>query len=153
MLLVIINYYNIYKLLNYKIMKKIGIWIDKKEAKIISIESGNEQIDTIESNVEDYRPSGGSGTRLKGGPQDVVQDSKFLEREKHQLADYFKKITLFIKDADAIVIFGPAQTGDKLYKELVEQKLYNFKNITVKKEDSLTNNQIVAWVRDYYASS
>jgi hypothetical protein len=133
-------------------MKKAGVWIDKKEAKIISIESENEQIKTIVSNVEDYRPSGGSGTRLKGGPQDVVQDSKFLEREKHQLADYFKKITHLIKDADDVVIFGPAQTGDKLYKELSEQKLYNFESLSVMKADSLTENQIIAWVRDYYAS-
>jgi len=133
-------------------MKKIGIWIDKREAKIISIESGNERIDTIASNVEDFRPSGGSGTRLKGGPQDVVQDSKFLEREKHQLADYFKKIIHLIKDADAVVIFGPAQTGDKLHKELVAQKLYTFESLAVVKADSLTENQIIAWVRDYYAS-
>ena len=133
-------------------MKKVGVWIDKKEAKIISIESGNEQVETIVSNVEDYRPSGGSGTRLKGGPQDVVQDSKFLEREKHQLADYFKKIIHLIKDADDVIIFGPAQTGDKLYKELSEQKLYNFENLSVMKADSLTNNQVVAWVKDYYYS-
>ena len=138
--------------LKYNIMKKIGIWIDKREAKIISIESGNERIDTIESEVEEFRPLGGSGTRVKGGPQDVIQDSKFLERETRQFADYFKKIIFFIKDADAVVIFGPAQTGDKLHKELVAQKLYTFESLAVEKADSLTENQVIAWVRDYYAS-
>ena len=61
-------------------MKQLGVWIDKNEAKIISLKNGTQQIVTIPSNIEDYHVTGGSGTRLKGGPQDVVQDRKYLER-------------------------------------------------------------------------
>ena len=62
-------------------MRNIGIWLDKEKAYIVSIENGNEDTNTVISEVENYRIHGGSGTRFKGGPQDVVQDSKFLERE------------------------------------------------------------------------
>ena len=135
-------------------MKQVGIWIDKREAKIFSIENGNENLDTIASNIEDFRISGGSGTRLKGGPQDVVQDSKYLERELHQLSEFFKDVVKSIEGADAIVIFGPAQTGEKLNHELSEKhsQLYS-KMKSVEKADSMTDNQLKAWVRDYYHSN
>ena len=134
-------------------MKNVGIWIDKREAKIVSIEAGNESLNTIMSDIEDFHPSGGSGTSLKGGSQDVVQDSKYLEREKQQLAEFFKDIVLFIKGADAIVIFGPSQTGKKLYNELLEKHSpFHHKIISIEKADNMTDNQIIAWVRNYYIS-
>ncbi|WP_272023016.1 hypothetical protein [Olleya namhaensis] len=132
-------------------MKQTGIWIDKEKAHLVSIKDGAESFDTILSNLEDYNIHGGSGTRLKGGPQDVVQDSKYLEREKHQLKHYFKDIATQIKDADALVIFGPAGTNEKFNKELQD----NFNTIgakvkAVKKADSMTKNQVKAWVKDFF---
>ena len=135
-------------------MKNVGIWIDKKEAKIVSIGGKNEHIETIVSNIENFNPSGGSGTRLKGGPQDVVQDSKYLEREKHQLAKFFKDIAMQITGADAIVIFGPAQAGEKLHNELLEKySQFHHKTISFEKADNMTDNQIMAWVRNHYNSN
>ncbi|OED39975.1 hypothetical protein AB832_03750, partial [Flavobacteriaceae bacterium (ex Bugula neritina AB1)] len=100
-------------------MKTIGIWMDKEKAHIITTNEKGEDMITIFSEIENYRIHGGSGTRLKGGPQDVVQDSKFLEREKHQFKAYFDKIIPAINDADKIVIFGPAEAGEKFQKKLL----------------------------------
>ncbi|WP_103864149.1 hypothetical protein [Aquimarina sp. I32.4] len=135
-------------------MKNIGIWIDKEQADIITVNQENDDMITVVSEVENFRAHGGSGTRLKGGPQDVVQDSKFLEREKHQFKVYFKKIIPFIKDADNIVIYGPAEAGEKLYKELND----NYKEISIKvrdvlKADSMTENQTKALIRSYFKES
>ena len=132
-------------------MKNLGIWLDKEKAHIVNIENGKEEFITIKSNVENFRISGGSGTRFKGGPQDVVQDSKYLEREKHQLKAYFKQIASRIKHADAIVIFGPAEANEKFRKELQ----LHYKNISTKvkglvKVDSMTKNQVKALVRDFF---
>lgn len=132
-------------------MKNIGVWLDKDKAYIVTIEGGTETLVKIDSNVEHFHIHGGSGTRLKGGPQDVVQDSKYLEREKHQLRQYFRNIASEINDADALVIFGPAETNEKFSKELYE----NHKNLSakikgVKKADSMTDNQIKAWVRNFF---
>jgi stalled ribosome rescue protein Dom34 len=132
-------------------MKQIGVWIDKREAKVFSIIGGNEHLKTIKSEIEEFNPLGGSGTKSKGGPQDVVQDSKYLEREKHQLAAFFKDIVPSLENADSIVIFGPAQTGEKLNKELQEKYPHLKINIkSIEKADSMTDNQLKAWVRDYY---
>jgi stalled ribosome rescue protein Dom34 len=134
-------------------MKNVGIWVDKREAKIVSIEGDREHLVTVVSGIEEFHAKGGSRSRVKWGPQDVVQDSKYLEREKHQLASFFKEIIDQIAGADAIVIFGPAQTGGSLNKEITENhpRLKN-KIAAVKKADTMTDNQLVAWVRDYYLS-
>ena len=132
-------------------MKNLGIWLDKKKARIISLENENERMDTVVSEVEDFHIQGGSGTKFKGGPQDVVQDSKYLEREKHQLKAYFKEIASKMKDAKAIVIFGPAQTKEKFRKELQENyKDLNAKVKAVKSADSMTDNQVKALVREFF---
>ena len=132
-------------------MKNLGIWLDKEKAHLVAIENNKEEFSTIYSKVEDYHVTGGSGTQFKGGPQDVVQDSKYLEREKHQLKEYFKEIASTIEDADAIAIYGPAEAQQKFKKELEE----NYKSIDnkvklVKVVDSMTDNQVKALVRDFF---
>jgi stalled ribosome rescue protein Dom34 len=132
-------------------MKNTGVWVDKEKAHIITLENGKETLKTIVSEVEDFHIHGGAGTRLKGGPQDVVQDSKYLEREKHQLKRYFKNITKEFNDADAIVIFGPAEAYLKFQKELQEN--YEHLNTKIKdaiNADSMTDNQTIALVRDFF---
>ena len=131
-------------------MKKVGIWIDKKMAKIVSIEGQQENIETLTSGIESFRAKGGSGTKLKGGPQDVVQDSKYLEREKHQIAAFVKDIVPKIKNANTIVILGPAQMGMKLKDELSKKHgPLHEKVVAVEKADNMTDNQLIAWVRNY----
>lgn len=132
-------------------MKQTGIWLDKNKALIVTIENGVETLNTITSNLEHYHAQGGSGTRLKGGPQDVVQDSKYLEREKHQLKQYFRDIISEIKETDALVIFGPAGTNEKFSKELQENhNSISTKIKDIRKADSMTDNQVKAWVRDFF---
>lgn len=136
-------------------MKKTGIWLDKKVAYVISENAeGHQNVEIIFSKVEDYRVHGGSGTRFKGGPQDVVQDSKYLERTKHQLRNYFKKIIEHLTDSRQIVVFGPAETGQKFKTELDT----NYPALAtllseVVTADSMTKNQMKAWVRKYYATA
>jgi len=132
-------------------MKYTGIWMDKSKAIVVSIEKGKEKMDTILSEIEDFRIKGGSGSRMKGGPQDVVQDSRYLEREKGQFKIFFKKLVPFIEDCDAVVILGPAQAGNKFSKALSEdhRDLYS-KVQSVEKTDNMTDNELKAWVREYF---
>ena len=132
-------------------MKNIGVWMDKEKAHVITISNNAEEMTTVYSEIKSYHIGGGSGSRMKGGPQDVVQDSKYLEREKHSFKTYFKKIVPFLKDADAIVIFGPAEAGEKFNKKLRKKyKVIGNKVRAVIKADSMTPNQTKALVRDYY---
>ena len=132
-------------------MKNIGIWMDREKAYIISIDNDKEDVTTVFSKIEDFRIGGGSGSRFKGGPQDVVQDSKYLEREKNHFKSYFKEIAQHLKNVNTIVIFGPAEAGEKFNKKLQKKhKVIGKKVEAVIKADSMTLNQIKALVRDYF---
>ncbi|MBC3846651.1 hypothetical protein H8K90_09690 [Winogradskyella echinorum] len=134
-------------------MKQTGIWLDKDKALIVTLENEQEKFETVTSNLDHFRIHGGSGTRLKGGPQDVVQDSKYLEREKHQMKSYFHNIIPKIENSDALVIFGPAETNERFAKELHENyNALSTKLKAVEKADSMTDNQVKAWVRDFFKS-
>ena len=133
-------------------MRNLGVWIDKDKAHVVTINGKNEALITIDSNIEHFHVGGGSGSKLKGGPQNVVQDSKYLEREKHQFKSYFKEVASKIATADAVVIFGPAEMNFNFKKELENNyKELNSKVKAVDKADSMTNNQVIAWVRNFYS--
>ncbi|MDT0552130.1 hypothetical protein [Urechidicola vernalis] len=133
-------------------MKNTGIWLDKNEAIVIFLEGGKEEIFSIPSNLEHFHIQGGSGTRFKGGPQDVVQDSKYMQRETHQLNIFFKNIIENVKDSNAIVLFGPAQVKEKFNKELEKHYPSCFNILKgVYTTDSMTDNQLKAWVRKFYS--
>lgn len=133
-------------------MKNIGIWLDKEKAHVVSLSEENEKFETILSEIEVFNPKGGSRTKnTKWGPQDVVHDSKYLDRENHQFKKYFKKLANKIKKADAIALFGPAETSMRFRKELDE----NYPSIaakvkTVKKADSMTDNQIKKLIKEFF---
>ena len=131
--------------------RSTGVWLDKEKAIIVTLLNGDISVNTLLSNIEYFHVSGGSGTRLKGGPQDVIQDSKYLEREKLLLKTYFKNIALEIKDANALVLFGPAEIKDKFNKALnTSYKGISAKVKDVVTADSMTTRQVKAWVKAFY---
>lgn len=132
-------------------MKKTGVWIDKEKAHIITLENDKENILTVFSEVENFHIT---SNQFLGGSQEILADKKILEREKNQLKTYFKEIASHLMDADVIVIFGPAETGVRFRKELQE----NYRDLSTKikgveKADSMTENQVKAWVREYFQSN
>jgi hypothetical protein len=132
-------------------MRKVGIWIDKEKANIVTLSNNNGDFQTLESELESFNIHGGSRSKTRWGPQDVVQDSKYLEREKHQLREYFKKLAEIIKNADVISVFGPGEAKNKFRKEMLENyPLLAAKIKIVKTADSMTNNQIIALVKDNF---
>ena len=125
--------------------------MDKRQAHLVDA-SGTEMIvDTLPSGVEDFRPRGGSGTRMKGGPQDVVQDSRYTELEKHQMRAYFEVLSDKMRPYDQVVIFGPAQAASDFNRYLKDRATdISSKVVAVEKADSMTMNQVTAWVRDFF---
>lgn len=55
-----------------------------------------------------------------------------------------------IKTAEELVVFGPAQMKIELEKQIKEIQPLAKKLLEVVSADSMTENQIVAWVKDYY---
>jgi stalled ribosome rescue protein Dom34 len=132
-------------------MKNVGIWMDKRQALVLYLINEDEKFNIITSEVAEYNAKGGSGSKLKGGPQDVVHDSKYLAYEKNQLRSYFAKITEHINHVDQLALFGPAETVEKFRKELKEKyKNLSSKVVVLKTADSMTENQVKALIRDFF---
>ncbi|MBC9795803.1 hypothetical protein [Sinomicrobium weinanense] len=134
-------------------MKNIGIWMDRRKAHLVTVEKGDEKMETVISKIEAYRPVGGSRSKTRWGPQDVVQDSKYTERRKHQMKRYFEALAAKINDAEAIAIYGPGAMGLKFAEYLEkDHKPLREKVKCVEKADSMTANQVKALVRDFFVS-
>ena len=132
-------------------MKNIGVWIDKEKAHIVSLEKGQEDFSTLSSELEFFHPKGGSRSKVKWGPQEVVQDSKYLEREKHQLKVYFDKLATALSKADNIALYGPAGTNQKFLAALSTKKRRLAEKVKlVATADSMTENQFRAMVRECF---
>ncbi len=132
-------------------MKKVGIWLDKEKAHCLFMDGKTERFITIPSEMEFYHPKGGSRSKTRWGPQDVVQDSKYLEREKHQLKRYFEQIVATVKPVDELVIFGPAETPNKLHEMLQDSYPDIARKVKkVDKADSMTDNQFRALARESF---
>ncbi len=129
-------------------MKRTGIWLDKQEAHIVVLDNGDERIFKVLSEVDFFKPKGGARSKTKWGPQDVVQDSRYLEREKHQLKKYFENLTEKVSDADQLVIFGPAETPNQFLDALKMRNPELASKIKkVETVDSMTENQFKALVK------
>ena len=132
-------------------MKRIGIWMDKEKAHIVTLTDDKEQLKTLESEVEFYNVRGGSRSKTRWGPQQVVKDSTYLEREKHQLKAYFKKLAETVRKADLIYVFGPGDTKNKFHKEMSESfPLIAEKIQDLETADSMTSKQLVARVKVHF---
>ena len=128
-----------------------GIWLDKEKAIIINLSEGKHTIKYIESNITIRERIPGEGKKFgRFGSQFLSLENKKKNLIKKQTAKYLKKIVLEIKNSDEIVLFGPAEMKINLKKVILENHKLSSKLIAVKTTDSMTENQLVAWVKKYY---
>lgn len=141
--------------------KHVGIWLDHRRAWVVSLVKGNlpprddEVIfETFKSNMErKVRLSGGSRTRKTPyGPQDIAVDGTMERRIKQQLRDYYRAIIAYIQDADRIIIFGPGEAKFEFKKEIEKARGVAHKIKGVETTDKMTEKQIIAKVKKFYAS-
>jgi len=140
--------------LGHIMKQKIGVWIDHKEAILVSIEGDQTTIERIESDAEShFRPSGG---RKAGGTyvaQSISKEQKADERRKHQFHDFYQMVIKKVGKADNIFIFGPGEAKLELAKEIEKIKGRHDRIAAVETSDRLTENQIVAKVKSFFLAS
>lgn len=131
-------------------MKNTGIWLDKQKAIIINSENGKPKLNQVDSDLYSSNIGKGPGNRLKG----KIQDSTYQNYEKNKLKQYFADIAHEVENSDAIVIFGPGETSEQFREDIK----VHFKNLEskvkgVRKADSMTENQLIAWVKEFFENN
>jgi len=131
---------------------EIGLWIDHREAIIVILTDGVEEIRHIASDVgQRIRYSGGSRSRksspesLVGVPAEDQRDRKF----GNQLNKYYDEVIAAISGAETIQIFGPGEAKGELEKR-IEHKGLKAEILAVETTDKMTDRQISAKVRERF---
>jgi len=131
--------------------KQTGIWIDKEKAFIINLTANKPTIRYIYSDITNKERIAGEGKNFgRFGNQFLSMENKKNNRIKKQIDKYFNKILLEIKDTNEVVLFGPAGMKNELEKMIKGNHHLKGKLSGVKTADSMTENQMVAWVKDYF---
>lgn len=134
-------------------MKKAGIWLDQKEAKVITLADDSEEIKTIYSQIETReRIPGESKTYGRFGKQ-YLSDEKTREiKIDAQLKRYLNEVIQTLEGKDELMIFGPGKTKKELEKLIRNHPgMYaRLKEIRIAKQ--MTENQKVAYVKDFFTT-
>ena len=72
------------------------------------------------------------------------------QKEQSQLSGYYKKLRNIIKDFKEVVLFGPTNAKNELFNLLKVDHLFESIKIEVKQSDKMTENQMQAFVREYF---
>ena len=122
---------------------KVGIWIDHKQAVIVSASADRVTAKTVESDV-------GSHPRYSG-PQDGRGEKNYEERHGQHLDQYFDEVISQLGQPEAVLIFGPGEAKLQLKERLSRSKTLAERIVGVETTDKLTEPQIVAKVKEHYA--
>jgi hypothetical protein len=133
--------------------RKVGVWIDHRQATVVAIEDGSVAVDTIESGLDKRaRPAGGARSGTPYGPQDVIKESGLDRRFELRLRDYYDDVLQSIGPATAIFTFGPARARYELIEAVANSSLHRGTATETAPSDKLTGPQIVARVREHFGA-
>lgn len=130
--------------------KEVGLWIDHREAFIVTLQNGREETRQITSDMEKHvRFSSGkhfdSTAGTQGSTAEDVRDRQFGDH----LDVYYDGIVSLIRDADSIWILGPGEAKVELENRLKHAGL-GARVVGIQTEEKLTIPQIIAKVNALY---
>jgi len=127
-----------------------GLWIDHKKAVIVVVTAKGEEIKLLISNVE-KQPGRTAGVRTTAPYEQQILADDSLERVfKGHLNVYYDAVISCIRDAAAILIFGPGEAKGELQKRIKKNKLSG-RIAGIETVDKMTHRQIAARVRQYFS--
>ena len=120
--------------------KRVGLWLDRNKAVIVSIANNTEARRIITSDMEHYVLY---STIVPGdGSPENVRDRRFW----NHLGEYYEKIMEDIRDATEIQIFGPEVAKFELQKHLESEGLDGH-IVSIEEVGKLTDVQIATKVQ------
>lgn len=131
--------------------KNTGLWIDHKEALLVSIEGESLVVQRVPSEAEShFRPSGGwksSGTSVA---QSISKEQTADESRKHQYQAFYKKVMALLGDSSGIALFGPGEAKIELAKAISKVGSLHEKVKAVEACDRMTEKQFIAKVKSFF---
>ena len=131
--------------------KNMGIWIDTKQAVIITLTNTKPLVKKISSTIETREREAGETKKYgRFGGQYLTYEKKRLHKRTEQTHTFFKELLKEIKTCDTLVVFGPSTMKKLFEKEINSHPQFSQKLKGSFNAELLTENQMVAWVKDFY---
>jgi hypothetical protein len=129
----------------HKSKPNIGVWIDHRNAVIISLLDGGDETKRILSTVLRRSGEGPGPFEADKVPSDISRERDYTGH----LAHYYDEIVSHLHEAGAILIFGPGEAKIELKKRFAKDKAADH-IVVVEVADKMTEPQMVAHVRHYF---
>jgi stalled ribosome rescue protein Dom34 len=126
-----------------------GIWVDHREALIVILSKTGEETKRIQSDVQKQLRRTGEPSVGRFEYQEVPADDSRQRAYSGYLARYYDEIVAYLRDAGAILIFGPGEAKGELKKRFEKEKP-GAHIVMVETTDKMTEGQIVAHVRHHF---
>ena len=87
--------------------------------------------------------------------EETLQKSEHTmhNKEQHQQAEFYKKITDEILKYDNVLLFGPTEAKTELYNTIKDNHLYKDILIHIKQTDKKNEKEKHEFVKEYFTSS
>jgi len=127
-----------------------GLWIDHRQAVIVTISDQEEKVTRITSSIEkQLRRSGRSRPRPSYQSRGAAAGESREREYRAPPADYYKEIVAGIGGATMLFIFGPGEAKDEL-KKWIERHAAGRRVVRVETTGEMTDDQIVEKVRKQF---
>lgn len=125
---------------------KIGIWLDRSRAIIVSINDKKCEMLTLSSDIDDARHPR-CGTE---GHCTIIPESRLRQRRHEIVKKFYQKIVETIRTAGAIFILGPGIAKTELINEIVTVKHLKGHIIGIETADKMSTRQLESKVRKFF---
>ena len=120
--------------------KKLGIWMDHSDAFIMELKNDTIVTSSVTSEYSHQESQ-----------TDIYKGEKLIhKKEQHLQLSYYKKISEIIRNYDEVLLFGPTDAKNELFNLIKKDHLFSKIPIEVKQSDKLTEQQMQAFVREYF---
>jgi hypothetical protein len=130
--------------------KEIGVWLDHREAIVVILTEGREEIKHITSpSGKHIRYSGSSHSKTPEGLKEVTSEDQRDRKFENILNKYYDDVIATIREAETIQIFGPGEAKGELEKRIQHEGL-RAHILAIETADKMTDRQISAKVREHF---
>ena len=128
--------------------KEAGLWIDHRQAVIVTLVDQVEETKRILSGIEKQVRYSGASHGSRADTAEIRRDRQDRRFDDY-LSKYYAEVIACLRDADSILIFGPGEAKGELQKQLEGQALGE-RIAGIETTDNMTEGQIAAKVRQRF---
>ena len=130
--------------------KSIGLWIDHRQAVIVTVNDGTESVERVEA---DFEKRGANSSDVQTASESSLRID--LAEDKHErhtaemLNHYYETVSTHLRDTTELLIMGPGPAKTEFQKYLENHK-FNGVILGIEAADKLSDAQIAAKIRQAF---